>query len=87
MWIWSQNLSTLKCIQDHLSSHSSTATTFTTEACQETFKIPSGPLTRDSKKVLCLLKCKVCGEIAFIGKAKKKIVIGLIIIKVNIERL
>ena len=28
----------------------STATTFTTEACQETFKIQSGPLTRDSEK-------------------------------------
>ena len=30
----------------------SAATTFTTEACQETFKIQSGPLTCDSEKVL-----------------------------------
>ena len=72
MWIWSQNLSTLKCIQDQLSSHSSTATTFTTEACQETFKIQSGPLTCDSEKVLYLLKCKVCGEVPYVGKAKTK---------------
>ena len=28
----------------------STATTFTTEACQESFKIQSGPLTCDSEK-------------------------------------
>ena len=63
----------------------STATTFITEACQETFKIQSGPLTCDSEKVLYLFKCKV--EVPYIGKAKKNFVIGLIIIKVNIERL
>ena len=34
----------------------STATTFLTEAYQETFKIQSGPLTCDSEKVLYLLK-------------------------------
>ena len=50
----------------------STATTFTTEACQETFKIQSGPLTCDSEKVLYLLKCKVCGELPYVGKAKTK---------------
>ena len=48
----------------------STAMTLTTEACQETFKVQSGPLTCDSKKVLYLLKCKVCGEIPYVGKAK-----------------
>ena len=50
----------------------STAATFTTEACQETFKIQSGSLTCDSKKVLYLLKCKVCGEVPYAGKAKTK---------------
>ena len=50
----------------------STATTFTTEACQETFKIQSGPLTCDSEKVLYLLKCKVCAEVPYVGKAKTK---------------
>ena len=50
----------------------STATTFTTEACQETFKIQSGPLTYDSKKVLYQLKCKVCGEVLYVGKGKIK---------------
>ena len=38
----------------------STTTTFTTEACQETFKIQKDLLNCDSKKVLYLLKCKVC---------------------------
>ena len=47
-----------------------TAPTFTTEACQEIFKIQSGPLTCNSKKVLYLLKCKVCGEVPCIGTAK-----------------
>ena len=37
----------------------STTTTFTTEACQETFKIQKGPLNCDSEKVLYLLKLKV----------------------------
>ena len=39
----------------------STTTTFTTEACLETFKIQKDPLNCDSEKVLHLLKCKVCG--------------------------
>ena len=50
----------------------STATTFTTEACQETFKIQSGPLTCSSEKVLYLLKCKVCGEVPYVGKERTK---------------
>ena len=50
----------------------STSTTFTTEACQETFKIQKGPLNCDSEKVLYLLKCKVCGGVAYVGKAKTK---------------
>ena len=37
----------------------STTTTFTTEACQETFKIQKGPLNCDSEKVLYLLKWQV----------------------------
>ena len=50
----------------------STAMVFTTEACQETFKIQSGPLTWDSKKVLYLLKWKICSVIPYVGKAKTK---------------
>ena len=50
----------------------STSTTFTTEACQETFKIQKGPLNCDSEKVLYLLKCKVCGGVPYVGKAKTK---------------
>ena len=50
----------------------STATIFTTEAWRETFKIQSGPLTCDSKKVFYLLKCKVCSEVHYVGKVKTK---------------
>ena len=50
----------------------STTTTFTAEACQETFKIQKGPLNCDSEKVLYLLKCKVCGGVSYVGKAKTK---------------
>ena len=50
----------------------STSTTFTTEACQETFKTQKSPLNCDSEKVLYLLKCKVCGGVPYVGKAKTK---------------
>ena len=49
----------------------STATTFTTEACQETFKIQSGPLTCDSEKVL--LKFKVCGDVPLRWESENQI--------------
>ena len=49
-----------------------TTTTFTTEACREIFKIQSGPLNCNSEKVLYLLKCKVCGEAPYVGKAKTR---------------
>ena len=50
----------------------SITTTFTTEACQETFEIQKGPLNCDSEKMLCLLKCKNCGGVPYVGKAKTK---------------
>ena len=46
--------------------------TFSTKACQKTFKIQKGPLNCDSNKVLYLLKCKVCGEVPYVGKVKTK---------------
>ena len=49
-----------------------TTTTFTKEACGETFKIQSGTLNCISEKVLYLLNCKVCGEARYVGKAKIK---------------
>ena len=49
-----------------------TATTFTTEACQETFKIQIGPLTCDSENALYLLNCKACGEVPYVEKVKNK---------------
>ena len=60
--------------------------TATTEVCQETFTIQSGPLTCDSKNVLYLLKCKVFGEVPYVGKTTK-LMISLLIINVNMERL
>ena len=50
----------------------STTTTFATETSQETFKIQKGTSNCDSEKVLYLLKCKVSGEVPYVGKAKTK---------------
>ena len=35
-------------------------------------KVQSGPLNCNAEKVLYLLKCKVCGEALYVGKAKTK---------------
>ena len=50
----------------------STATTFKTEARQEAFKIQRGPLTCNSENGLYLLKCKVCGEVPYVGKVETR---------------
>ena len=50
----------------------STATTFTSDTCQETFKIQSGPLTCGSEKVIYLSKCNICGEVPYVEKVKTK---------------
>ena len=49
-----------------------TTATFTMEACREILKIQSGPLNCNSEKVLYFLKCKVCGDAPYVGKAKTK---------------
>ena len=49
-----------------------TTTTFTTEACGETFNIQNGRLNCNSEKVLYLIKCKVSGEAPYVGKAETK---------------
>ena len=49
-----------------------TATTFATEACQETLKIQSVPLNCTCEKVLHLLKCDAFGVVPYVGKAKSK---------------
>ena len=38
----------------------------------EVFKIQSGPLNCYSEKVLYLLKCKICDDTLYVGKAKTK---------------
>ena len=52
--------------------HIITTNTFTTKACGEVFKIQSGPLNYNSEKVLYLLRCKICDDTAYVGKAKAK---------------
>ena len=43
---------------------------FNTKACGEILKIKSGILDCNSPKVVYLLKCRVCGEAPYAGKAK-----------------
>ena len=45
---------------------------FSTKARGETFKIQSGVLNCHSQKVVYLLKCRIWGEAAYVGKAKTK---------------
>ena len=52
--------------------HITTINTFTTKACEEVFKIQSGPLNCNSEKVLYLLRCKICDDTPYVGKAKTK---------------
>ena len=49
-----------------------TTTAFTIDASGEDFKIQSAPLNFNLEKALYLLKCKVCGEATYVGKAKTK---------------
>ena len=43
---------------------------FSTKSCGETFKIQCGVLNFNSKKVVYLLKCKICGEDPYVAKTK-----------------
>ena len=52
--------------------HIITTNTFTTKTCREVFKIQSGPLNRNSEKVLYLLRWKICDDIPYVGKTKTK---------------
>ena len=45
---------------------------FSTKICREKLKIQSGILNCNSQKVVYLLKCRICGEVPYIGKAKTK---------------
>ena len=53
-------------------NHIITANTFTTKAFGEVFKIQSEPLNCNSEKVLYLLRCKICDDTPYVGKAKTK---------------
>ena len=48
------------------------AKAFTAKACGGVFKIQSGPLNCNSEKVLYLLRCNICDETTYVGKAKTK---------------
>ena len=52
--------------------HIITTNTFRTKACGELFKIQSGLLKCNSEKVLYLLRCKICDDTHYVGKAKTK---------------
>ena len=58
--------------------HIITTNTFTTKVCGEVFKIQSGPLNCNSEKVLYLLRCKICDDNPYVGKAKTKFRLRLI---------
>ena len=49
-----------------------TTATFAWVFCKETFKIQSASLNYNSEKELHPLRCKVCGEAPYVGKAKTK---------------
>ena len=46
--------------------------TTTRKARGEVFKIQSGPLNCNSEKFLYLLRCKICDDTPYVGKAKTK---------------
>ena len=52
--------------------HIITTNTFTTKARGEVFKIQSGPFNCNSEKVLYLLRCEICDDPLYVGKAKTK---------------
>ena len=45
--------------------------TFTTKSCGETFKIQKGILN-NSQKIVIFFKCRICGKVPYVGKAKAK---------------
>ena len=47
-----------------------TTNTFTTTACGEVIKIQSGLLNCNSEKVLYFLRCKICDDTPYVGKAE-----------------
>ena len=51
-------------------NHTVTTNTFTANACGEVFKIQSGLLNCNSEKVLYLLRCNICDDTPYVGKAK-----------------
>ena len=52
--------------------HIITTKTFTTKACGEVFKIQSGPRNCNSRKFIYLLRCKICDDTPYVGKAKTR---------------
>ena len=58
-----------------------TTSTFTKKVCEEVAKVRSGPLNCNSEKVLYLLKCKICDDTPYVGKAKTKFCLWLNIYK------
>ena len=52
--------------------HIITSNTFTTKAFGEVLKVQSGFLNCNSEKVFYLVRCKICDNTPYVGKAKTK---------------
>ena len=50
--------------------HIITTNTFRTKVCGEVFKLQSEPLNSNLEKVVYLLRCKLCDDTLYVGKAK-----------------
>ena len=46
--------------------------TFSTKVCDKTFKSQSMTPNCNSQKVIYLLKCRICGAVSSVGKAKTR---------------
>ena len=53
-------------------NHIITTNTFTTKACRQVFEIQRGPLNCNSENVHYRLRCKICDDTPYVGKAKTK---------------
>ena len=66
-------------------NHTITTNTFKTKKCGKIFQVQSGPLNCNSEKILYILRCKICDDTPYVGKAKTRFHLRFIIIKVNTD--
>ena len=56
----------------HVCDHIITTNTFTTKQCEQVINTQNGPLNCNSEKILYLLRCKICDNTPYVGKAETK---------------